>query len=32
MTSSVIEAELGVPPADAEQIQAKLIGEGYLEP
>lgn len=32
MTSSVIEAELGVPPADAEQIQAKLIAEGYLEP
>ncbi|MDA9495499.1 hypothetical protein [Bradyrhizobium sp. CCBAU 11361] len=32
MTSSVIEAELGLPPADAERIQAKLIAEGYLEP
>ncbi|SDD08687.1 hypothetical protein SAMN05216337_1007145 [Bradyrhizobium brasilense] len=32
MTPSVIETDLGVPPAEAELIQAKLIAEGYLEP
>jgi predicted nucleotidyltransferase len=32
MTPSVIEAELGVPPGEAEKIQARLISEGYIEP
>lgn len=32
MTPSVIEAELGVPPAEAGLIQDKLISEGYIEP
>jgi predicted nucleotidyltransferase len=32
MTPSLIEAELGVPPAEAELIQAKLISERYVEP